>query len=252
MLPSRRAFLVAAALLAAFGPASGVARAQEVVELHLEVPAGHPGFSVSGVTLLKAGLVVGAFDTPVMAIGGFASFTFDISASDVPDEVELEFAVPSDGTTTLYAVAGTDFAFGTVYFLPNPSPGGVIGPQPGNPATDAFFELALVTPPPPPDDTTAPTCSFELPAGGIDATVQDGESGLASIEVRSAINLVVAVPAFAPGTTDPVTVEASVVDPRRTSTLYLKVLDLANNARYCKQVRRQVTTTRSRSRTRSF
>ena len=152
----------------------GVAAAQEQVQFQLHVPAGHPGVAVDGVTLLRSSAIVGELNVPIVVIGGTASMSLTVSATDVPDEVQVEFSVPAGGTPTLYDVSGVDFAFDTPYFLPNPSPGGTIGAQAGDATTDAYFELSLVTPPPPPEDQTGPTCTFAQPdASTIEATLQD-------------------------------------------------------------------------------
>ena len=228
----------------------GSAAAQEQVKIHLEVPAGHPGLAVDGVTLLRSSVIVGELNVPVVVSGGVASVSLTVLASDVPDEVEVNFAVPAGGTPTLYDVGGIDFAFDTMYFLPNPSPGGTIGAQPGNATTDAFLELSLVTPvpPPPPEDHTGPSCIIDEPAPGVlEATVQDAESGLATLALQYASNLSVTLPAFAPGTTEPVTVEAHVVRPSRSATLLLKAVDEAGNAVFCKKIVRRVSSSRTRT-----
>jgi hypothetical protein len=243
-LPHRLASLaLSLATLLCVGPAA----AQQKVLFHLQVPAGHPGVAVGGVTLLRSAAIVGETDTPITVFGGVASVSLTIPVTDVPDEVELDFAVPAGGIATLYDVSGADFAFDQMYFLPNPSAGGSVGPQPGD-ATDAFFELSLVTSPPPPADRTSPTCSFSQPAPGeLDATIQDSGSGLASIAVQLASNLSVSVPAFAPATTDPVTVVAQVVNSSRSATLLLKAVDEAGNAAYCKKVVSRSSRTRTRT-----
>jgi len=226
---------------------AGAAPAQEQVKIHFQVPAGHAGFAVTGVTLLESAAVVGELDVPITVSGGFSSISFAVSASDVPDEVEVAFAVPSGGTATLYIVAGVDFAFDQMYFLPDPSPGGIIGPQPGDASADAFFELSLVTPTLP-TDLTSPTCTIaETSPGVLAATLQDLQSGLTSIAVQFASNLVVSLPAFVPGTTDPVTVVASVVNSRRSATLLLKAVDAAGNAVFCKKIVSRVRTMRTPS-----
>jgi hypothetical protein len=248
----RDALLTAIALVLSLGLGAAAAQAQEQVQFRVEAPTGNvDGYGVFGVTLFTGGAIVGEFNLPIMASSGFSSFATTISASDVPDEVEVEFAVPSDGTATLYSVAGVDFAFDVQYFLPNPSPGGVIGPQPGG-ARDAFFELSLVTVVIP-DDQISPTCEItETSPGVLEAVLQDEQSGLAEIDVRYERNLTVVVPPFAPGTTSPVTVIATVDDPERTSVLALKGIDEARNRTLCKKVMRRFSSTRSVIRTFTF
>jgi hypothetical protein len=123
MRPCNAVLLGAGALVLSIALAASVAEAQEVVGIRLEAPAGHPGFGAFGVRLLKGGTIVGALDRTSIVSGGPASIRFTVSAADVPDAVELDFAVPFDGAQTLYSVAGLDFAFDRNYFLPNPSPG---------------------------------------------------------------------------------------------------------------------------------
>jgi hypothetical protein len=232
--------LAAIALVLSLALGAAVAEAQEQVKLRLEAPADHPGFGVSGLTLLKAGVIVGDFNQTAIASGGFAALSFTVSVDDVPDEVELDFAVPFDGLPTLYAVAPLDFEFDRLYFLPNPSLGGVIGPQPGDAATHAFFELSLVEFEIP-DDLTRPTCELSEPEPGVfEATFQDAGSGLEEIDVRFARNLTVDVPAFTPGTLAPVTVVATVDDENRTSVLVLVAVDGAGNRAFCKKVQRRM------------
>jgi hypothetical protein len=236
----KRVGFAAIALVLSLVLGAAAAEAQVRVTLRLEAPAGHPGFGTYGLTLLKAGVIVGEFNQTAIAAGGSAAFSFTFSVDAVPDEAELDFAVPWDGIRTLYAVAPLDFEFDRAYFLPNPSAGGAIGPQPGDPATDAFFELSVVEFEIP-GDQTRPTCEFTEPEPGvIEATLQDSGSGLEEIEVISSRNLSVFVPPFAPGTTDPVTVVASIVDERRTSVLALRAVDGAGNRAYCKKIQRRV------------
>jgi hypothetical protein len=236
----KRVGFAAIALVLSLVLGAAAADAQVQVTLRLEAPAGHLGFGAYGLTLLKAGVIVGEFNQTAIASGGFAAFSFTGSVDDVPDEVELDFAVPWDGIRTLYAVAPPDFEFDRAYFLPNPSSGGVIGPQPGDTATDAFFELSLVEFEIP-DDRTQPTCEFTEPEPGvIEATFQDSDSGLEEIDVLSSWNLIAVVPPFAPGTTDPVTVVATIVDASRISVLSLRAIDGAGNRAYCKKIWRRM------------
>jgi hypothetical protein len=249
----RGVLLAATALMLALGVAATVAQAQEQVEFLIEAPAGNvDGFEVFGVTLFNSGAIIGEFNLPIISSGGFSSFSFTIPATELPDAVEVEFIVPSEfagpsaGVLTTYSVTGTDFAFDQEYFLPNPSPGGVIGPQPGDP-DDAFFELSLVTVEIP-EDHTAPTCEIiETSPGVLEARLQD-ETGLEEVDVGFTRNLIVAVPPFTPGTTDLVTIVATVDNPDRTSVLSVKAVDGAGNQRLCKRILRRSSSTRSRVR----
>jgi hypothetical protein len=84
-------------------------------------------------------------------------------------------------------------------------------------------------------DTTPPSCA--LTARGIDAsgkqfikvTCQDSGSGLASIQVTRGINFTVKVPSFTVGTTSPVVVTATKIDNALSSSITLKVKDVAAN-----------------------
>jgi hypothetical protein len=226
----------AGALVLSIALAASAAEAQEVVGIRLEAPAGHPGFGAFGVRLLKGGTTVGALDRTSIVSGGPASIRFTVSAADVPDAVELDFAVPFDGARTLYSVSGLDFAFDRAYLLPNPSPGGLIGRQTGDAEADAFFELSLVHSEIP-EDQTSPTCVFSRPERGvIEATLRDQQSGLESVDVIFARNLTVEVPSFAPGTTEPVTVVARIDSRSRTAVLALRAIDGAGNRSVCKKI----------------
>jgi hypothetical protein len=235
----RNLALSATALVLALSLGPAIAEAQQLVKIRLEAPADHPGFGVFDVTLLKEGAIVNEGSQTIIVSGGRASLALTVSVTDVPDEVALDFAIPSDGLLTLYTVAPLDFEFDRMYFLPEPSPGGEVVPQAGDPATDAFFLLSLVEFDIP-DDQTPPTCDITQPAPGeIEATLQDVESGLEEVEVRRARNLTVDVPAFTPGTTDPVTILATVDEENRTSVLALKAADGAGNRVACKRVQRR-------------
>jgi hypothetical protein len=223
------------------------AAAQEAVTVELVAPAGHPGASVRLLTLFRADAVVGEFTGTLAASGGRA--TNRVSASAVPDAFEFEFQTPFGGEPTLYVVTPADFAFGVEYFLPVPSLGGTVGPQPGDPAVDAFVRLSLD--PPAPEDSDAPTCDIQTDtSGSAEITVQDVDSGLAMITVRYMRNFAIDVPPFASGTTAPVVVTADVVNPGSTSIALLQVLDVAGNRSYCKLVTRRARRTRSFSRSR--
>lgn len=230
--------LGAGALALSIALAASAAEAQEVVGIRLEAPAAHPGFGAFSVRLLKGGTIVGALDGTSIVSGGPASLRFTMSAAEVPDAVELDFAVPFDGARTLYSVSGLDFAFDRAYFLPNPSPGGGIGRQTGDAAMDAFFELSLVQSEiPVPEDQTSPTCVFSRPERGvIEATLRDRRSGLEAVDVIFARNMTVEIPSFAPGTTEPVTVVARVDSQSRTASLALRAIDVAGNRSVCQKI----------------
>ena len=89
----------------------------------------------------------------------------------------------------------------------------------------------------PPADTTAPTCtatdSRPGPPASADLTTQDTGTGLASIQVRAAENVNVTVPSFAPGTTTPVVVTGTLIDPNIGGSFEVKSVDVAGNASTC-------------------
>lgn len=210
-------------------------------------PAPNDGVRVTAVRFFSAGMQVAEINRRLTQVGGGNRISLALPVTAPPDEVEVDYAVPVDGIPTTYSVPPGAFFFDTPYLLPV-SPGGVIlGPQPGDPTTDAAFEVSLVSSAvDPTQDQEAPTCDVSNPAPGvIEATVQDAESGLESIEERSS-NLVVVVPNFTPGTTNPVVVTGSVVNPARTARLTLRVTDGDDNFTYCKEVLRRERKTRQR------
>jgi subtilisin-like proprotein convertase family protein len=88
-----------------------------------------------------------------------------------------------------------------------------------------------------PADTTAPACTatdFRAgpPASG-DITTQDTGTGLASIQVRAAENVNVTVPLFTPGTTAPVVVTGTLIDPNIGGSFEIKSVDVAGNFSSC-------------------
>ena len=222
----------------------GAANAQSnAVTLKLTAPPGHPGAVINDVTFSKDGVIVGEFNGFLAVSGGSASTTHTVT--DDPNEVEVTFRVPFSGTSTVYSVSSTDFAFDvSSYFLPDPSPGGTIpSTTDGDTEIDAFFVVSMVEVS---DDRTAPSCEISNPGPGqIEATLQDTSSGLAEINVRSR-NLTVDIPDFTPGTTNPVVVEATIDNPNRTATLIIKAIDEAGNRSYCKSLQRPISRTRSR------
>lgn len=219
---------------------AGPALAQPAdVTLELVAPLDHPGAVVTRATLLTGGAdgtVVGGFVGFLFATGATARQVFPVS--DLPDALRLEFTVPYGGLsppglpTTLVV---DPLSFPADFFLPNPSPGDEITPPvPGTPA-DAVVHLSIAAVSGLGDDE-APTCEITRDGATLEARVQDTGSGLAEIDVRAEWNLVVTVPAFIRGTTDPVTVSAVLDDVERTATLLLAIVDVAGNRRYCKRV----------------
>lgn len=251
------AFLVTCGVLMlplAWGPlGTGLAEAQSLsVKLSLTSPAGGPSAKITHGLLTKDGVtIVGEFGGTLVVFGATASIS--VPVTDIPNGLDLQFAVPYNGTLTTYLVDPAKFAFDTRYFLPNPSLGGTVPPDlVGDPSTDAFFVLTLVEVEVS-DDTTPPTCQVVTsePAPGqieLTFTVQDVGSGLDKITVFRARNANVEIPPFTSGTTAPVEVTATIIDPNRTISVLLKVSDVAGNSVFCGRtvLRRTTTTTRER------
>ena len=85
-------------------------------------------------------------------------------------------------------------------------------------------------------DITRPTCSATLTAGPpqqVTINVQDTGSGLVSIIVTNSSNADTAVPAFSPGTTNPVVVTATKIDQTQTAVVRLIATDGDGNTQYC-------------------
>jgi hypothetical protein len=233
--------LVSCSILISLGALFGVAEpiaAQDTVEFEIEAPLGHPGLKVSTFTLYQGGLV----GTPVatwsglLFVGG-APASISLPVTAVPDAYSAIYEIPFGGEATDVLIDTADLAFGTQYLIPNPSktatPVTTAQPDSGG---DAFIQLTLLPPPPFPDDHDAPTCDVTRNGLDIEATLQDVDSGLASIEVDIEVNLTASVPTFTVGTTDPVVVTALVDDPSRLTTLLLDVRDRAGNRIFCKSV----------------
>jgi uncharacterized repeat protein (TIGR01451 family) len=91
-------------------------------------------------------------------------------------------------------------------------------------------------------DTTKPSCT--LTAVGTDssgkkyaeATVRDQGSGVATIAVTKSVNATTVVPAYTPGTTDPVVVRSTKINQSLSSTFELTATDVAGNTTVCDPV----------------
>jgi hypothetical protein len=220
----------------------GAANAQvNVVTLKLTAPSGHPGAVIDKATFSKDGDIVGEFNGFLAVSGGSASTTHTVT--EEPNKVEVTFRVPFSGTSTVYDVSSTDFAFDVSYFLPDPSLGDTIpSTTVGDEGTDAFFVVSMVEVS---DDQTAPSCEISKPTGQIVAILQDTGSGLAEINVRSR-NLTVDPLDDPEGTKEPVVVVGTIINPNRYATLIIKAVDEAGNRSYCKSLQRRTSRTRSR------
>lgn len=104
----------------------------------------------------------------------------------------------------------------------------------GNAGT-CVFEIPAGTPPPPPD-TEGPACSstgHEGPPASLEVRVQDGQSGLQSIEVTSATNAIATVPDFAAGTNDAVMFNVTKADAYQSARIEIASTDVAGNRSAC-------------------
>jgi len=86
-------------------------------------------------------------------------------------------------------------------------------------------------------DPIAPACTLTAVLDGppiqIQVTVQDAESGLATVVVTEATNASVSVPPFTAGTTSPVVVTATKIDETQGSRVGFQVTDRAGNVTIC-------------------
>ncbi len=208
-------------LLSGYGGAR-VAQAQSVVTLELTSPVNNASARILQVTYEEDGSIVGEFNGFLLVFGA-ATSSATTSVTEMPDSAEVTFRVPYNGVTTTIVVDSADFG------IPILLPTGV----PPNPAIDPFIIISVAEVS---DDTEAPTCTSSQPdSETIEFEVQDTGSGLAEIIVAEDYNADVTVPAFDPGTTDPVTVTAAILDTGRTATVRLTVIDVAGNRTYCKR-----------------
>jgi len=81
-----------------------------------------------------------------------------------------------------------------------------------------------------PADTTAPSCTS---TGSASLTTQDTGTGLAAIRVTAAENVNVTVPTFTPGTTAPVVVTGTLIDPNASGFFAIESVDVAGNVSSC-------------------
>jgi hypothetical protein len=228
-----RTCLVAALGAGLVAGLAGPARAQLTATVELEAPAGHPGAGVRAVSFFTGGdggTLVGQWSGLLFSIGSVARASFAVAAP--PDAMRVTFEVPFAGASTVLVV--DPLSFPDAFFLPDPSPGGVIGPFAGD-ASDAVVRVSLAEAVGDPD-ATPPDCEIVRVGDAIEARVEDDESGLASLELGHLSNVSASLPAFLVGTTDPVVIEASVIDPEQTATILVEARDVAGNLRVCKRV----------------
>ena len=88
-----------------------------------------------------------------------------------------------------------------------------------------------------PADTTAPSCTptdFRPgPPASADITTLDTGTGIASIHVRNTENVDVVVPPFTPGTTAPVVITGTLIDPNVDGSFEIETVDVAGNVSSC-------------------
>jgi len=96
-------------------------------------------------------------------------------------------------------------------------------------------------------DTAKPICKLTAtrvgPPTQIDITVQDPDSGLASIVVTKSNNADTPVPPFTVGDTSPIVITSTKIDQTQRSQTELKVTDLAGNMTTCDPILGLVTRT---------
>jgi len=89
-------------------------------------------------------------------------------------------------------------------------------------------------------DTTPPTCALvgynPGPPLSLTGEFQDTESGLAAINVVTANNVTVNIPAFTPGTNNPVQVIATKIDNNQSGYVLIEAIDMAGNSIMCDPV----------------
>jgi hypothetical protein len=116
-----------------------------------------------------------------------------------------------DGSSVEDLVTGLSFPFGIALDVP------VTAPDPNPPGCT----VTQIIPGPPKQ---------------IRITIQDTQSGVASIVVVTATNTTVSIPAFTGGTTSPVIVTATKTNQAQSSTVVLRVRDAAGNETVCDPV----------------
>jgi hypothetical protein len=118
----------------------------EVVQFRLSAPQRHPGVQVTRIAYLKlqgTTLSVIREMRPQIVTQGRGDQILGISLPRAPDALEVDFAIPSgSGAPTTLSIPPGQFSLGKTYFLPAPSPGGTVGPQPGNAATDVSIRIS--------------------------------------------------------------------------------------------------------------
>ncbi len=111
--------------------------------------------------------------------------------------------------------------------------------QGGDGGTLSSWTLGVTTAASAPE-TTPPSCAITAiipgPPKQIQVTVQDLQSGLASVTPVTLINATLNVPSFTIGTTSPVVVTATKVNQSQSATVVIRVTDAVGNSVVCDPV----------------
>ncbi|MGH2451009.1 MAG: Ig-like domain-containing protein [Candidatus Limnocylindria bacterium] len=160
------------------------------------------------------------------------AYSYDVDATAFPGPVDYSLDTAPSGMTI-------NSDTGLIEWIPGAS--GVYdvavrassGTEPD--AVEAF-QVSVVT------DTTNPSCALTgtgTDSNGkkfIEVTVQDAGSGLQSIEVTKSTNANVTWAPFDAGETDPVVVRGTKINNSKSSTVELRVTDVAGNVTVCDPV----------------
>ncbi len=132
---------------------------------------------------------------------------------------------------TMTNTNGTKYP-GEVELYPDPPSG---PPSPVPPFTRLASTTAIVANVP--TDTTAPSCQATScssgPPASCDLTVQDTGVGLSLINVISTNNVNLTIPSFTGGTTSPVIVTGTLVNPNSNGSFEIQSVDVRGNSSSC-------------------
>ena len=165
--------------------------------------------------------------------GGNVNFTVQASDPDIQDDVAVSHLGLPTGATLTCGAAGNPTTC-TFDWTPGVGDLGVhvinftAQDQGGLNAAPHGITITVL------QEQVPPTCTPS--SNPPQFTVQDVGSGLDSVNVTSEINATVNVPAFTAGTTDPVVVTVTHVDPTQSATVDLEVVDRAGNTTTCQLV----------------
>lgn len=157
---------------------------------------------------LPDGVVGTAYSQTISASPG-GTYTFTVSSGMLPDGLSLN---PSTG-----AITGTPTTAGLFNFT--------ITATDGNGCTGRRAYSIRISCPSVPSLTL--TAVISGPPVQIQITVQDTISGLRTINVLTAVNATVSIPAFTVGTTSPVVVTATKINQNQGSSVTLEAINVA-------------------------